>query len=392
MMRNVRDLALVVFFVSVGGSGSLMAQALAPQPPPQQQPQPAAPIPGVAIPGLGAPLAPTTSPDAGGKIAFANPIHDFGRVKAGEIVKHEFVFTNIGTTTLEVTHVQPTCGCTAAGEWTRKVEPGQTGKIPIQFNSTSFFGGVHKSVGVNCSDRSQPQLALQLKANIWRPIDVQPMFAMLTIPADGGNGLAVVTITNNMEEPLEVFAPEANNPAFKVELKTNTPGRQYQVSITTVPPLPPGNAQGLVSLKTSTTNNPVIHITAWANVLPAMLVMPPTLSLPPAPLAAPAAPTITIQNNSTNGLLLTEPSINVPDVAIKLNEVQPGRVFNVTLSFPQGFTMPPGEPVALTLKSSNPRMPTVNVPIMQQPKPFVPQAGPSAVPRPAAPVSSAGHS
>ena len=390
-MRTVRKFALAMFFMLVGGSGSLLAQALAPQQPPQPPPLPA-PIPGVNIPGVGTPLPVNPAPDAGGKIQFANPIHDFGRVKSGDIVKHEFIFTNIGTATLEVTHVQPTCGCTAAGDWSRKVEPGQIGKIPLQFNSSSFSGPVHKSITVNSSDRSQPQAVLQLKATIWRPVDVQPQFAMLTIPADGGSGLASVKIVNNMEEPLEVFAPEVNNPAFKVELKTNQPNKEFQVSITTVPPLPPGNAQGLVSLKTSTTNNPLIHITAWANVLPPMMVMPPSLSLPPGPLTAAAKPTITIQNNSTNSLVLTEPSINVPGVDIKLNEIQPGRVFNITLTFPQGFTLPPGEPVALTLKSSNTRMPVVSVPVLQQPKPFLPQAGPSAIPRPATPVSNAGHS
>lgn len=122
------------------------------------------------------------------------------------------------------------------------------------------------------------------------------------------------------------------------------------------------------------------------------MIMPPSLILPPAPLTAAATPTITIQNNSTNSLLLTDPSINVPGVDIKLNEIQPGRVFNVTLSFPQGFTAPPGGPLALTLKSSNPRMPVVNVPVNQQPRPFVPQARPSAPQRPPAPASSPGHS
>jgi hypothetical protein len=391
MMRTVRNFALVMVFLLLGGFGQLMAQALAPQPPPQPPPLPT-PIPGVNIPGVGTAVPANPAPDAGGKIQFANPIHDFGRVKSGDIVKHEFIFTNIGTTTLEVTHVQPTCGCTAAGEWSRKVEPGQIGKIPLQFNSTSFNGAVHKSVTVNSSDRSQPQAVLQLKATIWRPIDVQPQFAMLTVPADGGNGSAVVKIVNNMEEPLEVFALEVNNPAFKAELKTNIPNKEFQVSIATVSNLPPGNAQSLVSLKTSTTNLPQIHITAWANVLAPMMVMPPSLSLPPAPLAAAVSPTITIQNNSTNSLLLSEPAINVPGVDIKLNEIQPGRVFNITLNFPPGFTLPPGDPIALTLKSSNPRMPTVSVPVLQQPRPFAPQAGPSAVPRPAAPVSNAGRS
>ena len=150
-----------------------------------------------------------------------------------------------------------------------------------------------------------------------------------------------------------------------------------------------------ISMKTSWTNTPVIPVTVVVNCQPAVMVIPSYITLMPGPLPNAMTNSVTIQNNSTNSLLLTEPSVNLPGVDIKLNEIQPGRVFNITLSFPAGFSLPPGDPVALTMKSSNQRMPLVKVPILQQPKPFVPQAGPSAVPRPAvptAPVSNAGHS
>ena len=72
---------------------------------------------------------------SGPKIQFATPMYDFGKVKSGELVKYTYVFTNVGGATLQVSNVQASCGCTTAGEWTRQVEPGQTGSIPIQFNS-----------------------------------------------------------------------------------------------------------------------------------------------------------------------------------------------------------------------------------------------------------------
>jgi hypothetical protein len=77
---------------------------------------------------------------------------DFGKVNQGEVVKHEFVFTNTGTATLEITAVRPGCGCTTAGIWDKLVEPGKTGIIPLQFNSANFGGKVFKSATVTCSD------------------------------------------------------------------------------------------------------------------------------------------------------------------------------------------------------------------------------------------------
>src|SRR5436189_6374552 len=67
----------------------------------------------------------------GPKIQFADMTFDFGKIDSGTLVKHEFVFTNTGSATLEIKDVKPGCGCTAAGTWDKTVEPGKTGIIPL---------------------------------------------------------------------------------------------------------------------------------------------------------------------------------------------------------------------------------------------------------------------
>ncbi len=71
---------------------------------------------------------------SGPKIVFATPVYDFGQIKGGEAVKYTFVFTNAGDRLLEVSGVQPSCGCTTAGEWTRQVEPGKTGTLSFTYS------------------------------------------------------------------------------------------------------------------------------------------------------------------------------------------------------------------------------------------------------------------
>src|SRR5689334_404403 len=77
-----------------------------------------------------APAAPPASTDtnaaAGPKIQFDNSNFDYGKAMVGQPVKHTFWFTNVGDATLELTAVSPGCGCTTAGEWTKKAEPGQS--------------------------------------------------------------------------------------------------------------------------------------------------------------------------------------------------------------------------------------------------------------------------
>src|SRR2546421_8737306 len=103
-------------------------------------------------------LPPRAAP--GPKIQFASTEYDFGRVEAGVIVKHDFVFTNIGRATLEIGDVRPGCGCTTAGTWTKKVKPGRTGIIPLEFHSGNFSGAVGKQATVICNDPEQTNVLL----------------------------------------------------------------------------------------------------------------------------------------------------------------------------------------------------------------------------------------
>jgi hypothetical protein len=306
---------------------------------------------------------------AGPKIVFATPVHDFGQIKGGAVVKHAYVFTNVGGATLEVTNVHASCGCTTAGEWTRQVAPGMTGSIPIQFNSGNFSGAVGKSITVTCNDTSQPTVMLQIKGNIWKPIDVTPQFAVLNVTSDAPSNATTVRIVNNEETPLTLGAPESSNPAFGVELRTNKPGKEFHLIVRTAGPLPAGNAQGQITVRTSSTNLPAISLTAWANVQQAVTVMPAQVTLPAGPLANPVPSTITIRNNGTNTLALSEPVGNAKGVEVRVQEIQPGRVFTLTANFPPGFEVAQGEKVELSVKTSHPQFPVIKVPVTQARRP-----------------------
>jgi copper(I)-binding protein len=319
----------------------------------------------------------------GPRIQFETPLHDFGRARAGEPVKYTYVFTNTGDRLLVLNTVQPQCGCTTAGNWTKQAEPGQTGSIPIQFNTANYNGPVFKQITVTCNVTNQGTLFLQLKGTVYRPYDLNPPMAVLNIPPDADTASAVVTITNNTEEPLVLSAPESNNRAFTAELKTNVLGKGYQLIVSAVPPAPPGSVQGQISLRTSWTNPPTISVPVAVNVQPAVMVVPSYVTLPPGPLANAMTNSVSIRNNSTNLLQLSEPVVNVPGVEAEIKEMQPGRSFSALLAFPQGFQVTPGQQVELTIKSSNPKFPVVKVPVMQMPRPATPPARPTPPVRPA---------
>jgi hypothetical protein len=337
---------------AVAGSNPLLPTATAAQQPP---------APAVA--------STASANTAGARIQFATPVHDFGKVKGGEVVKYTYVFTNVGGQTLEIANVQASCGCTTANDWSRSVEPGKTGTVPIQFNSANFRGQVAKSVTVTCNDANQPRVVLQFKATVWKPIDVTPQLAALNVTSESPSNATTVRIVSNEEAPLTLSAPESNNPAFAAELRTNQPGKEFLLIVKTVPPLLAGKVQGQITLKTSSTNMPVINISAWANVQQTMMVMPSQISLPTAPLANARPYTISIRYRGTNTLALSEPAVNAKGVDVQLKELQPGRYFTLTVSFPAGFEIAPGEKVELSVKSNHPQFPVIKVPVRQPPRP-----------------------
>ena len=232
------------------------------------------------------------SPADAPRIHFAATTNDFGRVIAGSVLQHEFIFTNTGSAPLRITEVKATCGCTTAGAWTREVLPGQTGVIPLQYQTPIVDFPTVKEATVTCNDPSSPVVRLELRATIWRPIALEPAMSVfiatnpayaITDPqliALGTNGVRII---NQEPQPLTLTLPVGDNRLFAAELRTNVPGWEYEVRLRLVPPLLSARRySGYFSLQTSSTNQPVLRVMAYLQ-LPSLPVG--QTATPPVPAA-----------------------------------------------------------------------------------------------------------
>jgi len=320
--------------------------------------------------------------DPAPRIQFATPIHDFGRVVSGAVLRHDFYFTNVGSVPLEISNVQVSCGCTTAGEWSRRVEPGQTGMIPIQFATAGFQGMVFKTITIHCNDPQQPNVTLQLRANLWNPIEVNPRYATLRAnPERFSQARAVVQILNHEEAPLQLKTPVSSNPLLQAEVLERVPGREFELILTPTGQAPPGPTQATISIPTSSTNVPVLNLTAIVILDPVVTVSPPFIQLAPGPLPAPQTVEVHVMNQGTNRLELSEVSVSNTNVTAEVQETAPGQYFLVRLHFPAGFLLAPGQVAALSARTSHPQYPALRVPIAQARS----QVSPAQVLRPASP-------
>ena len=328
---------------------------------------------------------PPVAVSAGARIQFATPVYDFGKTSAGEPVDHNFVFTNTGTATLEISGVRPTCGCTTSGTWDRQVAPGTTGSIPIRFNPSSYSGTVVKTIVVTCNDPTQPNVILQLKGVIWRPIEVSASTLFFNVINDAEtNETKVVRIVSNLDEALTLSPPQCTNRAFQVALATVRPGKEFELRVTAVPPFGPALTQAPITIPTSSAKMPSIIVNAYGMAQPAVMVMPTQLVLPAGPLTGPVRTALMIRNNGRAPLKLSDGSVNVTNAQVQVIETLPGRLFNVGVIFPTGLLLQPGQKILVSLKSDHPKYPLISVPVFQQARPAVPRppVRPALAPRP----------
>lgn len=321
----------------------------------------------VTLPGLAQDATGTNLP---ARIVFEATDFDFGKVDSGVLIKHDFLFTNTGNQVLELSEVRPSCGCTSTGDWDKKVDPGKTGKIHIEFNTMGYGGQVHKTIFVTCNDSNQPNITLNLLGTIWKPINISPAYAIFNLRPEGQEDVTnKIKIVNETDELITVTEPSCGNPAFHLELRTVQEGKEFELLVTAIASKVAGTMSSPITLKTSSRMMPQISVTAFAMVPPLLAINPPQITLPAGTLKEAATFTITIQDNSTNSVTLTEPKVNVDGVDIQLAETQPGRLFNLTINFPAGFKCESGQQVQASVKTTSPKYPVITIPIFQQAPP-----------------------
>jgi hypothetical protein len=315
----------------------------------------------------------TAPKNAGPWIQFAELEFDFGTVICGQVIKHEFVFTNAGTELLEIKDVKSTCGCTSAAAGSQQVKPGESGKIPIEFHTRQFSGPITKTITIAINNPRQPPANLQIKGTVWRPIDVVPSTAAFTGTLDSlSNAFVVVKIINQESNALQLSPPVSNHRAIVAELTTNQPGTEYQLKVRLAPPLGLGNVFGQITMKTSSTNMPEVTVPAWVVAQPAVTVIPSRITLPAGPLSQQLTQFVSIRSLWSDPIALSAPLLNAKDCGLDLTELQPGRYFTATLVFPKGFTLPQGDKVEFSVRTSHPQYPLIKVPVVTGSKPASP--------------------
>jgi uncharacterized protein DUF1573 len=99
-------------------------------------------------------------------IAFENQTFEFGNINQGDVVEHEYKFTNNGKRDLIIRKTKASCGCTAIMPTDNIIAPGKSSSINMKFNSRGKKGAQNKNITVYSNDPKNSEIKLRIKGTV----------------------------------------------------------------------------------------------------------------------------------------------------------------------------------------------------------------------------------
>jgi hypothetical protein len=100
------------------------------------------------------------------QVEFTEIKKDFGIVKEGDVIEHDFVFKNNGKSDLIIRKIRSSCGCTTVSPKVNLLKPGEESSLSASFKTSGFTGRQTKSITVITNDPKRPTVVLQLSGTV----------------------------------------------------------------------------------------------------------------------------------------------------------------------------------------------------------------------------------
>ena len=302
----------------------------------------------------------------GPAIKFKKDKYNFGQIKEGKEIEYIFTFKNIGSEKVRIEDVKPTCGCTVADEWSREIEPGAKGKIPITFRSKGFQGHIAKTIKVLTNIPDQETINLYIEGNVNVDIEIRPKNIHLgevkkdTLELNGD-----VSIKNHLSKDLYINDIVLENENTKAQLIDINPGKEYKLHITVKPPFKDDHVKENIILKTDNQDIPSIEIEYIYYKPPIIRVYPEEINIPE---NNPNEMEIRIIVRSQLDVPISIENVNFLDAKFEYEilEIEEGSHLHLKFIIPEGYSIPEEKNVAVTFQLMNaPGNPVYNVPIKE---------------------------
>jgi hypothetical protein len=229
---------------------------------------------------------PVLAAEGGPSAVVADPVFDAGTLPVGQPIEADFVIQNQGDAPLEITQVQPACGCTVAS-YDETIEPGASGIVRAVVDTTSEVGPNAKAISVFTNDPQNPRIQLSIESNVKPFLTLEPGYARFTsfVHEDRDQSIPQILWTDDFQD-LEITAVELPQSWVDVSYRETTDtessdkgvGKQWRIDVTLSKAAPVGLLADRVLLRTNHPQQKVVEIPISGFVRPMVAVTPPELN------------------------------------------------------------------------------------------------------------------
>ncbi len=96
---------------------------------------------------------------------FLQDFHNFGKLKAGEVVSFGFELVNKGEATLFIKKVEDDCGCIHVNYPEKGIEAGEKTYIEVVLNTAGEVGKLYKTITLHTNTKEKKQFII-VAANV----------------------------------------------------------------------------------------------------------------------------------------------------------------------------------------------------------------------------------
>jgi hypothetical protein len=191
---------------------------------------------------------------------------DFGAIYKGDKIDRKVTIKNVGTETLVIERVQPSCGCTATLLEEKNIPPGKTTSLSIGFDSKNFTGVVHKSVTVFSNDPTFASKEIRFQASIQEALTVSPPYIFFMPGKVDSTMTSTTTLKNTSDETIKSVSSTVGEMKFDIKKKSLAPGETTPLTAAFTP-TKIGYVNGDIVITTSHPRQKELTIKFGCNVL-----------------------------------------------------------------------------------------------------------------------------
>ncbi len=303
------------------------------------------------------------------KATVAEPLKDVGTVSKGDKIVHDFVIKNEGDADLQITNVQPACGCTVA-EFDKVIKPGQTGKVHAVIDSSTFSGPISKGVSVFTNDPEHPQIELTIHAKVEPYISIKPGYARyITVQGEPLEGNIAQTLWAPDGTSWDITGVDSPYPFLAVTFHEAKPeerlpdakGKQWKVEMKLSNQAKVGPLSDYVTVHTNHPKQKIVQIPVSGFVRPVVATTPPNADFGKIEIKEPIKKALNIRNFATEPIKVTSIDPTLPKgIETKLETLEEGREYQVRIILNPELAKGPflGK---LVIHTDSPKVPTLEV-------------------------------